>query len=927
MPVRAAEPIALQADINLINLCISTNPAWTYCTGQSRPFIDPSGTVITNPVTLAALISKHCRLEAWCDTDITVPPLPGHDHELSWDETQVLFEATEKETGVSARLLKAIAYGEGIGGLYSDHMPRQFINPAKKDISAESDPNNHVFLDEAFDWGQQKLGLVDANGNPIPITLGDDILATCNAARDNKECSPTYGIGVMQLTFNESQIKSALACSQSNSGCKAVVDDACKDIVHYKTVSPDLYETLYEQVKGCNHLVNDNNQGMDYYLPDGVLIDIGSSYPGTPQVNDNAWKGTDPNSGWTHERRQCSYPEQPSLINSQTDSFFSVQVEVMRAIRDPFYNICKAAEALQFKQKLETDRCYQDLPNCNTLYPPLTYGLNYLHPRIDLSIPPLFLTPQNDFDQALLGSFYKTGVHAGIAGNSWKLIFLNMIVPDEVMLKPDTDLDKIALKTLVYDPEAYKNPQAFVNPLIRPTPKTDVVFVIDTTGSMGSAIAGARAAAINITNTLAVQGVDLRVALVDYKDKSYDSYASRLDIGFTADPLAFANAVNGLSASGGGDWPEDVYSGLMTAINQPWRNGAKKVIILMGDAGPHNPELLTNYTASKVIDAANAVDPASIYAIRVGSDSYMRSSFQQLADGTGGKTFDTSYAIANVTSTLLSAINSVAHAPSAVVGEFNDPIVGTTGTPVHFDASHSFDSDGSIVKYEWDFNNDGIFDVSTAAWTVSYTYTQAYTGPIILRVTDNDGNTASVKVQAVVSGAATDTAPPVIAITSPLAQPYLHTASLNVGWTATDAGSGVASSTATLDGGPVTNGQTIDLFLLSLGSHTLVVSAADKAGNTASASLTFTVVANINSLIALEQRACSLGWIDGPGVCNSFDAKLRAAKASIDRGQFNTARNQLNAFIAELDAQKDKKVTQGYDVLKDDTTYVIGSLH
>lgn len=171
-----------------------------------------------------------------------------------------------------------------------------------------------------------------------------------------------------------------------------------------------------------------------------------------------------------------------------------------------------------------------------------------------------------------------------------------------------------------------------------------------------------------------------------------------------------------------------------------------------------------------------------------------------------------------------------------------------------------------------------------------------------------------------------DTTPPVITITGPLAQPYLHTVSLNVNWSATDTGSGVASSNAALDGSVVTNGQSVDLLFLNLGSHTMTVNATDRAGNAASASVIFTVVADINSLIALEQRACSLGWINGNGVCNSLEVKLQAAKKSIDGGKFNTAKNQLNAFMAELDAQNGKKVTQGFDLLKNDTAYVISKL-
>ncbi len=462
--------------------------------------------------------------------------------------------------------------------------------------------------------------------------------------------------------------------------------------------------------------------------------------------------------------------------------------------------------------------------------------------------------------------------------------------------------------------------------IIVAAPRVDVVVVMDTTGSMGPSISGAKQVAINYIDALANSGIDYRAAVVDYKDKLSDPYASRVDLGFTTDRTAIVNATNALYASGGGDLPEDVYSGIMTAVNLPWRNGVKKVILLMGDAGPHDPESGTGFTLNSVIAAANAVDPVSIYTIRVGSDPYMRSIFQQLASGTGGMTFDTSYNISDVSAAILRALGAVAHSPSAVIGENNGQIVGTVGTPIHFDASHSFDVDGFVVRYDWDFNNDGVFDFNSPDPATDYIYAQAYNGLVTLRVTDNDGNTGRSTARVVVGLTGNDTTPPVINITSPLAQAYLHTASVSVSWTATDTGSGVASSTGTLDGSAVTNGQSMDLFFLSLGSHTLTVNATDNAGNSASASVTFTVVADINSLIALEQRACTLSWISGDGVCNSLLVKLQAAKASIDRGQFNAAKNQLNAFMAELDAQNGKKVTQGFDLLKSDTVYVVSTL-
>ena len=62
--------------------------------------------------------------------------------------------------------------------------------------------------------------------------------------------------------------------------------------------------------------------------------------------------------------------------------------------------------------------------------------------------------------------------------------------------------------------------------------------------------------------------------------------------------------------------------------------------------------------------------------------------------------------------------------------------------PLTFDASSSRDPDGQITKYEWDFNGDGIFDQTTTAATVSYTYAASGTKTVTVRATDNEGATA-----------------------------------------------------------------------------------------------------------------------------------------------------------------------------------------
>ena len=69
---------------------------------------------------------------------------------------------------------------------------------------------------------------------------------------------------------------------------------------------------------------------------------------------------------------------------------------------------------------------------------------------------------------------------------------------------------------------------------------------------------------------------------------------------------------------------------------------------------------------------------------------------------------------------------------------------GPDRTAVSFDASGSADPDGTITKYEWDLDGNGSYETNTGATaTTSKTYASASTPTIGLRVTDNDGATAT----------------------------------------------------------------------------------------------------------------------------------------------------------------------------------------
>ena len=58
---------------------------------------------------------------------------------------------------------------------------------------------------------------------------------------------------------------------------------------------------------------------------------------------------------------------------------------------------------------------------------------------------------------------------------------------------------------------------------------------------------------------------------------------------------------------------------------------------------------------------------------------------------------------------------------------------------ITFDASQSYDPDGTITQYQWDWNNDGNYDENHTTPTTTHTYTQPGSYQVTLKVTDNEG--------------------------------------------------------------------------------------------------------------------------------------------------------------------------------------------
>jgi hypothetical protein len=122
-----------------------------------------------------------------------------------------------------------------------------------------------------------------------------------------------------------------------------------------------------------------------------------------------------------------------------------------------------------------------------------------------------------------------------------------------------------------------------------PAPRVEVAFVLDTTGSMGGLIEGAKRRIWSIARRIG-EGrprPDLRMALVAYRDRG-DAYVTQVH-DLTADMDAVYRDLMSFQADGGGDGPEHVSAALSDAVHRlSWSGGpALKVIFLVGDAPPH----------------------------------------------------------------------------------------------------------------------------------------------------------------------------------------------------------------------------------------------------------------------------------------------------------------------------------------------------
>jgi len=119
----------------------------------------------------------------------------------------------------------------------------------------------------------------------------------------------------------------------------------------------------------------------------------------------------------------------------------------------------------------------------------------------------------------------------------------------------------------------------------------DMMFVIDTTGSMGDELNYLKAEIAYVINSISMNNPNyiINLALLFYRDIG-DDYVTRY-FDFTTDITLQQTNLSRQSASGGGDFPEAADRALKEAVEKNWTSSnATRLIFHVCDAPPHNKQ-------------------------------------------------------------------------------------------------------------------------------------------------------------------------------------------------------------------------------------------------------------------------------------------------------------------------------------------------
>lgn len=272
-----------------------------------------------------------------------------------------------------------------------------------------------------------------------------------------------------------------------------------------------------------------------------------------------------------------------------------------------------------------------------------------------------------------------------------------------------------------------------------PSAKHNVAFIIDSTESMSDLIDQYKEEAKNMARQVLNEGG--KIALFEYRDL-IDPFWPVRHCDFSCDYKTFVQKIDEIRVDRGGDIEESALSAMMYAMNNlDWQHGANKSIVLLTDAGYHDPDR-DKTTLEDVVERSLEIDPVNTYVITKQS---VLNSYQELAAKTDGLVFD-------IEQDLELSTNTIMKRPVAKLSR--EIYSGRAGDEFYFDASESYISDsdkktGYKLKFDWDLDGDGIYELANAGPTINQTFSEAKDRFIRVKVTDEESrfSTMSARVE------------------------------------------------------------------------------------------------------------------------------------------------------------------------------------
>ncbi|MCX5748988.1 MAG: VWA domain-containing protein [Candidatus Saganbacteria bacterium] len=151
------------------------------------------------------------------------------------------------------------------------------------------------------------------------------------------------------------------------------------------------------------------------------------------------------------------------------------------------------------------------------------------------------------------------------------------------------------------------------------TSKIDMVFILDRTGSMGRTITGCKNSIVAFASTLDAAGADVKFGVVAFGDTP----SEQMNIALPASSTQVQTFLATVTASGGGDGPENPLDSIMYAYNNyTWRAGAQKVFIVLTDACAHQKGDGPDYTTRTLAGVQTSLSGnAVVYTVSPTEDS------------------------------------------------------------------------------------------------------------------------------------------------------------------------------------------------------------------------------------------------------------------------------------------------------------------